>query len=460
MSLIQQIQDDILSTTPLTNEYFMKLICFILITLFAGCINGQQKQNADLAGFISSRAIDLKTSNDLDKLIESAGSKKLVMLGESTHGTSEYYLWRSEISKRLIAEKGSSFIVVEGDWASIYRLNKYVKDLPGALKTARDAVRTFNRWPEWMWANEEVVELAEWLRSFNDELPMEKKVGFYGLDVYGQWDAMQKLIDYAETELPDDYEIIKANLECFLAYGYDEWQYARAVTQRGNSCEPQLYEVVNILKAKAEELQSTDKNKYFNAKQNALVVKNAEEYYRLAVRNGTDSWNSRVHHMDYTITRLLDYYDNDSKGIVWAHNTHIGDAGATSMLQQNMVNIGHIKRNELGRENVFLVGFSTYSGKVMAGSQWGAQRLVMNIPSAQLNSIEDLFNLAGKDSYYLVFSGDDRKNDDLMQMRGHRAIGVVFNPLFESRNYVPTILPERYDAFVFFKETAELKPVD
>lgn len=460
MSLIQQIQDDILSTTPLTDDYYMKLISLILITLFTGCLNGQEKQNVYLAEYISGRATELKTSDDLDQLIESAGSKKLVMLGESTHGTSEYYLWRSEISKRLIAEKGSSFIVVEGDWASIYRLNKYVKDLPGALKTARDAVRTFNRWPEWMWANEEVVELAEWLRSFNDELPMEKKVGFYGLDVYGQWDAMQKLIDYAETELPDDYEIIKANLECFLAYGYDEWQYARAVTQRGNSCEPQLYEVVNILKANAEELQSVDKKKYFNAKQNALVVKNAEEYYRLAVRNGTDSWNSRVHHMDYTISRLLDYYGNDSKGIVWAHNTHIGDAGATSMLQQNMVNIGHLKRNELGRENVFLVGFSTYTGKVMAGSQWGVQRQVMNIPSAQLNSIEDLFNIADKDSYYLIFSENDKKNDDLMQMRGHRAIGVVFNPLFESRNYVPTILPERYDAFVFFRETKALTPLD
>ena len=438
----------------------MKVICLTLITLLAGCLNGQETQNVDLSEYISGRAIDLKTGDDLDQLIESAGSKKLVMLGESTHGTSDYYFWRSEISKRLIAEKGFSFIVVEGDWASIYRLNKYVKALPGSEMTARDVVKTFNRWPEWMWANEEIVELAEWLRAYNDRLPLEQKVGFYGLDVYGQWDAMQKLIDYAETELPDDYEIIKANLECFLAYGYDEWQYARAVTQSGNSCEPQLYDVVNILKANAEELQSADKNKYFNAKQNALVVKNAEEYYRLAVRNGTDSWNSRVYHMNNTITRLLDYYGDGSKGIVWAHNTHIGDAGATSMLQQNMVNIGHIKRNELGRENVFLVGFSTHSGKVMAGSQWGSQRQVMDIPSAQLNSIEDLFNIADKDFYYLIFSGDDRRIDDLMQMRGHRAIGVVFNPLFESRNYVPTILPERYDAFVFFRETKALTPVD
>lgn len=460
MNRTQQIQNDILSTTPLTDDYYMKLISFILITLFTGCLNGQEKQNVDLAEYITGRAAELKTSDDLDQLIESAGTKKLVMLGESTHGTSEYYFWRSEISKRLIAEKGFSFIVVEGDWASIYRLNKYVKDLPGALKTASDVVKTFNRWPEWMWANEEIVELAEWLRSFNDELPIEKKIGFYGLDVYGQWDAMQKLIDYAETELPDDYEIIKANLECFLAYGYDEWQYARAVTQRGNSCEPQLNEVVDLLKAKAEVLRTIDKKKYFYAKQNALVVKNAEEYYRLAIRDGTDSWNSRVYHMDYTITRLLDYYGNDSKGIVWAHNTHIGDAGATSMFQQNMVNIGHLKRNELGRENVFLVGFSTYTGNVMAGSQWGARRQVMDIPKGQPGSIEALLNKVEKDSYYLMFTEDDRNNDELMQLRGHRAIGVVFNPTFEIRNYVPTILPERYDAFIFFRETKALTPVD
>lgn len=438
-----------------------KTFYYLLIILFSGCLNAQEnKEELSLTELINHKAIGLNTADDLSALVEAAGKKKLVLLGESTHGTSEFYTWRAEISKRLVSEKGFSFIVVEGDWASIYNLNSYVKDLPGAGNSAREVVKTFNRWPEWMWANEEITELAEWLRKYNDDLPAEKKAGFYGMDVYGQWEAMEKLIEYVETEIPDKFDDIKEMLACFTAYGYDEWQYARAVFEGSESCEIQLESILEILKDRSGELKNTDSKKFFNAKQNALVLKNAEEYYRLAVRGGADSWNSRVFHMNYTVNRLLEYYGEHAKGIVWAHNTHIGDAAATSMLQQNMVNIGHITRQEFGRDNVFLVGFSTYTGTVMAGIQWGAQMQVMNIPEGRPESFEHIFNSIDKNSFYILIDEKDRGNEEFMKVRGHRAIGVVFNPAQEARNYVPTLLPERYDAFIFFKETKSLLPVN
>ncbi len=434
---------------------------YLLIILFSGCLNAQEnKEEPNLIELINKKSIELNSANDLNALIEAAGSKKLVLLGESTHGTSEYYTWRAEISKRLISEKDFSFIVVEGDWASTYNLNNYVKNLPGSGSSAHEVVSAFNRWPEWMWANEEITELAEWMRKFNDNLPLEKKVGFYGMDVYGQWEAMEKLIAYVEAEIPDKFDDIKEMLACFTAYGYDEWQYARAVFEGSESCEVHLKSIIEILNERSDDLKIADNKRYFNAKQNALVLKNAEEYYRLAVRGGPDSWNSRVYHMNYTVQRLLDYHGEDAKGIVWAHNTHIGDAAATSMIQQDMVNIGHLTRQEFGRDNVFLVGFSTYTGTVIAGIQWGAQMQVMNIPEGRPESFEHIFNQADKNSFYIMFDENDRGNEEFMKVRGHRAIGVVFNPAHEARNYVPTLLPERYDAFIFFKQTKPLHPVN
>ncbi len=437
---------------------FILLIFAVPLIFFSFCNSSGVSETERLAGYFSERARQLEDSGDLDELIELAGERDLVLLGESTHGTSDFYSWRAAISKRLIEEKGFSFIAVEGDFAAIYRLNKYVKDLPGSHSSARDVVREFDRWPPWMWANEDVVRLAEWMRDYNSNLDPDERVGFYGMDVYGQWKAMEDLDKYVASYFSDYHGRIEEKLMCFARHS-DEFEYARSVARGATSCEEELKGVVELLSNYSEMLREKDERKFFRAMQNAMVVKNAEEFYRLAVQDENASWNSRATHMWHTVQHMMEYRSPDSKGIVWAHNTHVGDAQATTMRDDNRVNIGNLSRRDLGRDNVFSVGFSTYKGRVNAGSNWGSRMEVMNIPQGMEGSYEHIFGSLEMDRFYLIFDEDDREKELLREFRGHRAIGVVYHPAHERGNYVPTILPERYDAFIFIRETEELQPV-
>jgi erythromycin esterase len=209
--------------------------CFLALLNFS-----HAQQTTAIVDYLAPKAIILNTPAELDPLIEEAGKRKLVLLGEASHGTLEYYEWRAEISKRLIVEHDFSFIAVEGDWASLYRLNKYVKDLPGAPESAVEAMKNFSRWPEWMWGNTTVAGLIEWMREYNSKLPAEEKVGFYGMDVYGQWEAMDDLLAYAELYFPEHYEAIAEKLACFERFDRDEWAYARATASGNVSCEDEL----------------------------------------------------------------------------------------------------------------------------------------------------------------------------------------------------------------------------
>ena len=436
-------------------------LSFCVFTLFVIPVSAcEGRETPELIDYFNDRAVPLNEGPDLDEMIRKAGSRRLVLLGEASHGTAEFYQWRSEITRRLITEKGGSFVAVEGDWASIYRLNTYVKGQPGAPSSARRVLQGFDRWPEWMWANNEIRELAEWMRNYNEDLPDDKKVGFYGMDVYGQWEAMDDLINYAVEFLPEYHNDISRNLQCFANYDRDEWVYARAVASRGHpSCEKELQEVVDLLYELSPDLKEKDPQKFFRAKQNARVVKNAEDFFRLAITDNTASWNSRATHMWETIQRLLNEYGNNSRAIVWAHNTHVGDADATYMRYQGRVNIGQLSRKELGRDQVFIAGFGTGTGRVSAGSHWGARMERMQVPEGIEGSYEDIFSKLNYDQFYLVFDEEDRKHPLLSQFIGHRAIGVVYDPGQESLNYVPTILPQRYDAFIFIRKTGSLQPV-
>ncbi len=440
----------------------MKYLIVNLISLLLLLIptNSACSETDELVDYFSGKAVPVDSGADLDEIIALAGSRRLALLGEASHGTTEYYRWRSEITKRLITEKKFSFVAVEGDWASIYRLNKYVKDLPGARNSARRVLLDFDRWPEWMWANSDIEELAEWMRDYNKNLPDNEKVGFYGMDVYGQWDAMDDLIEYTGKYLPEHHALISRNLQCFANYDRDEWVYARAVTGRGHpSCEGELSEVVELLQGLAQESNGKDARKFFRAKQNAWVVRNAEDFFRLAVTDNTGSWNSRATHMWETVQRLMDKYGDDSRAIVWAHNTHVGDADATTMRYQDMVNIGRLSRRDLGRDKVFITGFSTNTGRVNAGSSWGSRMERMRVPEGIDGSYENIFAQLGHKQFYLIFDDKDRNHPLLNEFIGHRAIGVVYNPRQEAGNYVPTILPQRYDALIFIRETNPLQPV-
>lgn len=401
----------------------------------------------------------LENASSLDPLIVVAGDKKLVLLGEASHGTHEYYVWRDIISRRLITEHNFNFIAVEGDFASLYNLNQYVKNVEGAGKSAREVLIKLNRWPTWMWANEEVVALAEWLRKHNDALPQEKKVGFYGMDVYDEWHSKKMVLEVLKKTDEASFNYAKQQYNCFNPHKGESWQYAHAVKSGKEDCASATKRVVDYIRSNREALKALSDDIYFYLLQNAIVVHNAEEFYRESVSSkDAVSWNSRVFHMRETVGDLLALYGENSKGVVWAHNTHIGDASFTSMRNSGEKNIGQLKRESLGKENVFLIGFSSYKGKVMAGSRWGARMEEMAIPNAIKNSLETKLKKTGMAACYLIFDEADRQEENL-EVMGHRAIGVVYNPQFDRRQFVPTIVSMRYDALLFFKETKALKPL-
>ncbi len=407
---------------------------------------------ADLLRGVSHK---LEGPEDLDPLLERIGEACCVLLGEASHGTSEYYAWRARISERLIREKGFSFIAVEGDWPDCYEVNRCVKGYPDSGKDAREALRAFERWPTWMWANEEVASLTEMLRGHNRDLPEEGKIGLYGLDVYSLRESMDEIISYLERADPAAVPTARRAYGCFEPYGGDAREYARATAFVPTSCEEEVVSLLSELRGGGAARYGDDPEARFAAEQNALVVKNAEAYYRAMVRGGAASWNVRDRHMAETLERLMQHHGAEAKGIVWAHNTHIGDARHTDMARSGMVNVGQLVREQRGEEDVVLVGFGSYRGSVIAGARWGAPMERMTVPPAREGSWEDVMHAAGEEDRLLIFSG--ARADGLLEPRAHRAIGVVYDPTTERHtNYVPTVLPLRYDAFVYLDETEAL----
>lgn len=437
------------------------LLKFVFLFIFSSCSYATNGENGNsLDEHIKSKANVMVNASDLDALIEKASVKKLVLLGEASHGTHEYYAWRDSISRRLISEKDFNFIVVEGDFASLFELNRYVKDLPGAAGSAREVLLKLDRWPMWMWGNHEVLNLIEWLREYNSSLPADKKVGFYGMDVYDEWRSKEVLINFLKDKAPQLHEKVRDNYDCFTPYTGDSWAYARDVQEGRADCSDNTVNVVKLIEENKASLKNISNYDYFYAVQNAYVVKNAERFYRKSAQGlRSPSWNARATHMFKTAKRLRNFYGENSKGIVWAHNTHIGDASYTDMSTVQQVNIGELSRDHFGADNVLLVGFTTYKGKVQAGSQWGQPRQEMNVIRAQENSIEEILNRTGYKSFYLIFDDEDRNLEEFMKPIGNRAIGVVYNPQQDFRQYVSTIVPMRYDALIFFNETKALKPI-
>lgn len=399
----------------------------------------------------------LNKAEHLDHLINDIGERQVVMLGEASHGTHEYYTWRTAISKKLIEEKGFSFIAVEGDWPDCYKINRYVKGYKDAGENINDVLQHFDRWPTWMWANWETAALAEWLKEYNHGLSSREKIGFYGLDVYSLWDSMYAMVNYLENEDPQAAETVKKAIQCFEPYEQNEQLYARySMTEL--SCRDKVLALLKEIRMKAQFLDG-DREAGFNTEQNALIAVNAEKYYRSMMGFDNESWNVRDRHMMETLDRLIKFHGKGSKGIVWEHNTHIGDARATDMKHAGMVNIGQLAREQYGDENIYLAGFGSYTGTVIAGEKWGAPMQEMEVPPARKGSIEDKLHNRQPGNIYLLFNADgiDKEFEKALP---HRAIGVVYNPGRERfGNYVPTIIGQRYDAFIFIDETQALHPL-
>jgi erythromycin esterase-like protein len=366
---------------------------------------------------------------------------------------------RTQISKKLIEKKGFSFIAVEGDWPDCYRLNRYIKNYPQSEKTAFDVLHTFNRWPTWMWANWETIALAEWLREYNSKLTDTKKIGFYGLDVYSLWESFESIIEYLDKKDHETKQTAINALKCFEPYNDREGQeYAKASQMIPSLCENEVIELLSKIRMKAP-TYNHDPEAVMSVEQNAQVIVNAERYYRAMIKAGIDSWNIRDRHMVYTLNNLMKFHGPDAKGIIWEHNTHIGDARATDMAAEGMVNVGQLIKQQHQDEGVYSVGFGSYSGTVIAGREWGDVMQVMTMPEAIQHSWEyELHRLNAKDR--IVFMNDAVKERIGDKHFKHRAIGVVYRPKYEYLgNYVPSIMTSRYDAFIYLDQTTALHPI-
>jgi erythromycin esterase len=425
-----------------------------------------ESNRAQLIARLGGIARPFETPEDLTPLIDAIGDARFVLLGEATHGTSDFYTTRAELSKRLIEELGFSFVAVEGDWPDCYRVNRYVKGMDDAGAAATDVLHAFERWPTWMWANRQVVDFVEWLREHNRRHGAQRQVGFYGLDVYSLWESMAAVIEYLDRADPDAARAARRNYACFDPYRQDVQEYARATALVRTSCEDEAVEMLRSLRSNAERYAKDDEAAYFDAEQNALVSRNAERYYRTMIRGGPTSWNVRDHHMVETLERLTAFHGPDARAIVWEHNTHIGDARFTDMALHGMVNVGQLAREAHGerpsqRDGVVLVGFGTHRGTVIAGAEWGEPMERMRVPAAREGSLEDLMHEAVRGDGLFLFDGtDDAGIRGFDAPIAHRAIGVVYDPRAERYgNYVPTIVPRRYDAFIFIDESRAVDPL-
>jgi len=450
-------------------------LSILLLILIAGCaqLGGPQSSTAsnDPA---TTRAIEAVRQaarpltgrpEDYDPLLELIGESRFVLLGEATHGTQEFYEERARITRRLIQEEGFSAIAIEGDWPEADRVNRYIRGL-GDDPGAEQALASFtDEFPDWTWANTAMRDLVVWLREHNARLPAERRVGFYGLDLYSLWPSAQAVVELLREVDPQAAQRADQRYYCFEGYRKDLHEYGRtAATHPNRSCQRRAVEEVReleaLVQAEARQIDAARRERLFGALQNARVVQGGEEYFRLLYRGGLSSWNVRDRHMANTLDELaafLGAQGKPAKVVVWAHNTHLGDARLTHMAAEGELNVGQLMRQRHDGEAV-LVGFTTYTGTVMAASQWGDRPRIKEIRPSIPGSYSALFHASGVSDFLLLLR-DQPVARDLPGPRLERAIGVVYLPRREREHYFPARLPQQFDAVIHFDETQAVEPL-
>jgi erythromycin esterase-like protein len=409
------------------------------------------------AAQIRSLATPLAAATDLQPVIDQAAASRFVCIGEASHGTHEYYHWRAQLSRRLIHQHGFNWIGVEGDWPDCWRINRWVRGHDDQQLSAAQLLAGFERWPTWMWANQDVAEFLTWLRTYNLARPEQRRVGFYGLDVYSLWDSLWQIMSWLDRQVPAALPAAMLAWKCFQPYGEDPHRYAMSTRLVPKSCEAEVVALLVEVRRQTHDRMLWDEDA-FDAAQNAEVAADAENYYRTMVRGDRESWNIRDHHMADTIDRIAAHHGPASKGLIWEHNTHVGDARATDMARAGLVNVGQLLRERHRDDGVSLIGFAGHRGTVLAAESWGAPEWVFEVPAAWAGSHEDLLHRVLGRPAVLVF-GQGRSGPWLSAQLGHRAIGVVYDPNRESGNYVPSRIGARYDALIWLEHTTALRPL-
>lgn len=410
---------------------------------------------------IQSIAQPLHGERDIEPIVDLIAHKRIVMLGEASHGTHEFYSTRARITRRLIEEHGFAAVCVEGDWPDALRADRYVRG-QGDDDTADEALAGFERFPRWMWRNHEVAEFLDWLEHFNAHLADRQRVGFYGMDLYSLHASMQAVVHYLEDIDPAAAKRARERYACFEHT--DPQQYGlHAHLGIGKQCEAEV--VAQLVEMQMRKLarsgRSPTGDAWFHAVQQAQVVRNAEAYYRTMFAGRSASWNLRDTHMADTIDFIADHLGDGApaKLVVWAHNSHVGDARATEMGDDGQVTLGQLARQRHPSE-VALVGFTTHAGSVIAAADWEEPMERMRVRPALPGSWEELFHEAGRDQFF-VTSGQLNAVVGEHVERLQRAIGVVYMPSTERRShYLHARLADEFDVVIHIDSTRALAPLD
>jgi erythromycin esterase-like protein len=406
-------------------------------------------------------------SNDYDGLLELVGDARLVLLGEASHGTHEFYRERARITRRLIEERGFTVVAVEADWPDAYRVNRWVR-LAGNDAGAIESLDGFQRFPRWMWRNRDVLELVHWMREHNQRQASARRVGFYGLDLYSLFSSMAAVVEFLDRVDPAAARGARARYACFEHFGEDTQAYGySAEFGLTPTCEDQAVEQLLEMRRRAPGLLAADgsvpEDEAFYAEQNARLVINAEQYYRSMFRGRVASWNLRDRHMTDTLDALLAHFDRrggTTRTVVWAHNSHLGDARATSMGDQGEWNVGQLVRERHGAAAV-LVGFTTYSGTVTAANDWDEPPERMRVRPGMAGSVEQLFHGMEMPDFFLPLRGQPTVRAALERPLLERAIGVIYRPRTERiSHYFEARVPAQFDAVIHLDRTEAVEPLD
>jgi protein-L-isoaspartate(D-aspartate) O-methyltransferase len=396
---------------------------------------------------------------DLDPLMARIGDARVVLLGEASHGTSEFYTMRARITRELITRKGFGIVAVEADWPDAARIDHYVRarGVPAAEWQA------FARFPTWMWRNREFRAFVDWLAGHNRGLDPQRRVRFAGLDLYGLYNSISTVLEYLDRNDPETAGVARERYACLTPWQSDPAAYGRVtLTDNYRSCEPGVVRMLEELLAKRADYAQRDGEHIFDALENAREIVGGEAYYRAMYYGSEESWNLRDRHMFGTLRRLLEFHGAGSKAVVWEHNSHVGDARATEMAARGEINVGQLCRQHFGTR-VYIVGFGTDHGTVAAASNWDGPMEIKTVRPAHERSYERLCHEAGEPSFLLPLAKPERARlrGELTPARLERAIGVIYRPETElASHYFHAVLPVQFDEYVWFDGTHAVQPIE
>jgi protein-L-isoaspartate(D-aspartate) O-methyltransferase len=413
-----------------------------------------------LADLIQKAAVHIPSisSVDLSGLLDRIADAQVVLLGEASHGTAEFYEMRARITRELIERKGFRIVAVEADWPDAAQIDHFVR----GTRLEPTGEVTFTRFPTWMWANRQVLEFVRWLRQYNSRFTLPGgAVGFFGLDLYSLYSSIESVINYLEDVDAEAAAVARRRYGCLTPWETDPAAYgAMALSDRHRTCEKEVVAMLDSLMQKRLHYAEHDGRRFLDAVANARLVKNAEQYYRIMYRGSRESWNLRDRHMFDTLMSLLDFYGPHARAVVWAHNSHLGDASATEMGARGEINVGQLCRERFG-DDAYLIGLGTHQGTVAAASEWGAPMEIKQVRPSHDRSYERLCHDAGLNAFLLPLR--DRRQrviKELAPPRLERAIGVIYRPETELQShYFSASLPRQFDEYIWFDETRAVDPL-